>query len=117
VSFKFCVKFYIRRELRALRLGHCGVETRVSTLASSYCSDAEMQKALRLGTAVMLRRGFQALYLGTALVAMISLAPGIWTLLSDDLSSVIFGQSAEPLQNFQCSVVDWDGFRNTLDFD
>ena len=48
---------------------------------------------MRLGTTVMLRRGFQALRLGTALVAMISLTPGVWSLLSDDLSSVIFGQS------------------------
>ena len=47
-------------------------------------------QALRLGTAVVLRRDFQALRLGTALVAMISLASEVWTLLSDDLSSVIF---------------------------
>jgi len=50
-------------------------------------------QAPRLGTAVMLRRDFQALRLGTALVAIISLAPEIWILLSDDLSSVIYGQS------------------------
>ena len=56
----------------------------------------------------MLRRGFQVLRrycsdaetrlsscLGTALVAMISLASRVWTLLSDDLSSVIFGQSTK----------------------
>ena len=35
---------------------------------------------------------------------------------SDDLSSVIFFDSLQnPLQSFQYSVVDWDGFRNTLD--
>ena len=66
-----------------MRLCHCGeVESRVSTLA-----------LLRLGTATMLRRGFQALRLRTALVAMISFASGVRILLSDDLSSVIFGQS------------------------
>ena len=37
-------------------------------------------------------------------------------LASDDLSLVIFGQSIDPLQSFRYSVVDWDGFRNTLDF-
>ena len=57
---------------------------RVSTLASWYCSDA---------TAVMLRRGFQPSCLGVEVVAMISPVSGVWTLLSDDLSSVIFGQS------------------------
>ena len=43
--------------------------------------------------AVMLRRGFQPSRLGDALVVMISLASGVWTLLFDDLSSVIFRQS------------------------
>ena len=42
---------------------------------------------------VMLRRGFQPSCLGDALVVMIRLASEVWTLLSDDLSSVIFGQS------------------------
>ena len=41
---------------------------------------------------VMLRRGFQSSRLGAMLVAMISLASGVWTLLFDDSSSVIFRQ-------------------------
>jgi len=49
---------------------------------------------LRILVIVMiLRRGFQPSRLGAALVAMISLASGVWTMLFDDLSSVIFGQS------------------------
>ena len=62
---------------------------------------------LRLGTAIMLRRGFHAprlgpcsdvetwvltSRLGAALIAMISLAFGVWILLFDDLSLVIFRQ-------------------------
>ena len=84
VSVKFCVKLCVRRGLWAMRLGRCGkVETRVLTLASWYCSDA---------TAVRLRRGFRPLRLGAVLVAMISPASAVWTLLFDDLSSVIFRQ-------------------------
>ena len=65
VSFKFCVKFYVRRGLRALRLGHCGeAEMQVSTLAS--------------GAAVMLRRGFQALRLGHHS----DVETRVWTLVS-----------------------------------
>ena len=41
---------------------------------------------------VMLRREFQPSRLGAVLVAMISLASGVWILLFDDLSSVIFRQ-------------------------
>ena len=70
---------------------------------------------LRLCTAVTLRRGFQpsrlgpcsdvetrvsTLRLGAALVAMISLASGVWILLLDDLSSVIFRQPTEPPPKF-----------------
>ena len=88
MSFKFCVKLYVRRGRQALRLGHCGTAV---MLRRDF-------QALRLGTAVMLRRGFQAL-LGTALVAMLSLASGV-TLLFDDLSSVIFRQSTEPPPKF-----------------
>jgi len=84
VSFKFCVKLCVRRGLWALCLGRYGkVETRVSTLASWYCSDT---------TAVRLRHGFQPLRLGAVVVAMISLASGVRTLFFDDLSSVIFRQ-------------------------
>ena len=74
----------MRRGLWALRLDRCGkVETRVLTLTSWYCSDA---------TVVRLRRGFRPLCLGAVVVAMISPAPGVWTLLFGDLSSVIFRQ-------------------------
>ena len=67
---------------------------------------------LRLDTAIMLRRGFHAprlspcsdvetrgfqpSRLGAALVAMISLASGVWILLLDDLSSVIFRRLQSP---------------------
>ena len=78
----------LRRDIQALCLGHCSdVETR-----------------------------FQPSRLGAALVAMISFASGVWTLLSDDLSSVIIGQSTELPPKFSISAVDWDIFRNTLDF-
>ena len=49
---------------------------------------------------VILRRRFHSSLLGAALVAMISLASGVWTLISDDLSLVIFGQSTEPPKVF-----------------
>ena len=42
--------------------------------------------------AAILRRGFQPSHIGAALVAMISLASGVWILLFDDMSSVIFRQ-------------------------
>ena len=48
---------------------------------------------LCLGIVVMLRCGLRVLRLGSASVASISLKPEAWTLLSDDLSSVIFRQS------------------------
>ena len=41
----------------------------------------------------MLRRGFQPSRLGVALVAMISLASGVWILLFANLSLMIFRQS------------------------
>ena len=55
---------------------------------------------LRLGTTITLRRGFQPSCLGAALVAMINLASGVWILLFDDLSSVIFRQPTEPPPKF-----------------
>ena len=74
-ELQVCVKFHVRRGLRALRLGHCGeVETRVSTLASLYCSDAETRVSILASchcsdveTRVLISR------LGAAAVAMISL--------------------------------------------
>ena len=59
-------------------------------------------------------RRLRALRLDIVRVALISLAYETWTLLSDDLYSVIFRQSTEPPPKFY-SVVDWDRFRNTLD--
>ena len=56
-------------------------------------------QALRLSIEVVLRCGLQALRLGITLVALINVASLInlaseaWTLLSNDLSSVIFRQS------------------------
>ena len=50
----------------------------------------------------MLRRGFRPPRLGAEVVAMISLASGVWTLLSDDLSSVIIGQSIKT--SIYCSL-------------
>ena len=55
---------------------------------------------LRLGTVIMLRRGFQPSRLGAALMAMTSPASGVWILLFDDLSSVIFRQPTEPPPKF-----------------
>jgi len=54
----------------------------------------------RLGIVLMLRRGLQALRLGITCVVMISLASEVYTLFSDDLSSVIFRQSTEPPSKF-----------------
>jgi len=53
----------------------------------------------------MLRRGFQLSRLGTELVAVISLTSKVWTLLSDDLSSVIFGQSTEKNGEFGLELI------------
>ena len=74
----------MRRGLRALCLGHYGeVETRVSTRASWYCSDAETWLSNSASWYCSdAETSFQALRLGTVLVAMISLAPGVWILLS-----------------------------------
>ena len=45
----------------------------------------------------MLRRRLHPSRLGTALAAIISLISEVWTLLSDNLSLVIFGQSTVAL--------------------
>ena len=48
----------------------------------------------RLSAAVMLRRRFRPSRLGAAVIAMISPASGVWTLLFDDLSlRVLWGWS------------------------
>ena len=49
--------------------------------------------ALCLGITMVSRRGLRALRLCFARVALISLTSEAWTLLFDDLSSVIFRQS------------------------
>ena len=48
--------------------------------------------APRLGPCSDVERGFQLSRLGALLMTMISLASGVWILLFDDLSSVIFRQ-------------------------
>jgi len=73
-------------------------------------------RALHLGITVMQGHRLRALRLDITRMALISLASELWTLLSDDLSSVIFRQSQNPLQNFQNSAIDLDRFQNTLDF-
>ena len=74
--------------------------------ASWYCSDAEMRLSCRvLVIAVMLRRGFQSSCLGAMLVARISLAFGVCTLLFDDLSSVIFRQPTMSLECYSTALV------------
>jgi len=52
-------------------------------------------RTLRLSIGGMLGRILRALCLGIKWVALISLASEVWTLLSDDLSSMIFRQSTE----------------------
>jgi len=56
--------------------------------------------ALRLGIAMVLRRGLRGLRFAFVRVTLISLASETWTMLSDDLSSVIFRQSTEPPPKF-----------------
>ena len=78
------------RETQALDSTSChcnNVETRVSTLAPMVLT-------------VMLRRGFQPSRFGAALVAMINFASGVWILLLDDLSSVIFRQPTKVTLGF-----------------
>ena len=50
-----------------------------------------------------MRSGLWTPRLGAALVAMINLASGVWILLLDDLSSVIFRQLTEPPPKFSIS--------------
>ena len=101
--------------LRASRLGvtvvlKCRLQTlcrasrlRRGTWALCLSTEVVLTRGLwflRLGIAVGLRCGLRALHLGSARVALISLASEAWTLLSYDLSSVIFRQSrAFPQQN------------------
>ena len=53
---------------------------------------------LRLSITMVLRRGLRALHFAFERVALISLGSETWTLLSDDLSLVIFRQSINPNQ-------------------
>jgi len=89
-------------------------ETRASNSASSFTWDANFGLCVLvlqwcwdaafmlrvLVIAVILRHGFQSSHLDAMLVAMISLASGFWTLLFDDLSSVIFRQPTESPPKF-----------------
>ena len=87
------------RELRAL----LDASFEPCILALQWCWDAGFEPcvltlrwcwfwALRLGITVVLRRRLRALRFGITWMALISLAPKVWTLLSDDMSSVIFRQ-------------------------
>ena len=74
-------------------------ETRASSSMSEYWSGTAT-RALSLGIAMVLRYELRALRFVFTRVALISLASETWTLLSDDLSSVIFRHSREPPQKF-----------------
>jgi len=83
----------LKRELRTLYRA-----SRVKHGLRALCLSTEVVLRrgllfLRLGIAVVLRRGLRALRLSSARVASISLTSEAWTLLSDDLYSVIFRQS------------------------
>ena len=60
----------------------------------------------RLGATVMLRRRFRPSRLGATVMAMISPVSGVWTLLFDDLSLMIFRQPtiASPENLFKTQV-------------
>ena len=79
-------------------------------------------QALRLSIEVVLRCGLQALRLGITLVALINVASLInlaseaWTLLSNDLSSVIFRQSTEPRPVFETPWLTGTGFETLWTF-
>ena len=91
-----------KRELQILR--QSSRETRALYSASWYCNNAEMRVSTlaSLVLAVMSRRGFQPSRLGATLMAMISPASGVWILLFDDLSSVIFRQpTMQPSRNLK----------------
>ena len=78
-SFGLCVWVLhgcLRRKFQAMHLGHWSeAETRVSTLASWYYSGAETR--LSSSASWLLRRWFQPLRIGAALVAML---PCVWSL-------------------------------------
>ena len=84
------VAVMLRRGFRPLRLGVAVV------LRRGF-------RPSRLGAAVTLRRGFRPSRLSAALIAMISPASGVWTLLFDDLSLVIFRQPTELLPKIFCA--------------
>jgi len=76
-------------EMRVLTFASCcwsNTETRVSTLASWCCSDAET-RVLTLAS-------------WCCSDGYVSLAPVVWILLSNDLSSKIFRQPTEPPPKF-----------------
>jgi len=92
----------LRRGVRALRLGIAMMlRRRFQALRLGFAMMLRHGfRALRLGIVMMLRREFQALRLGITSMIFISLTSKIWTLLSDDLSSVIFKQPTEPPPKF-----------------
>ena len=87
------VAVVLKRELQTLYRA-----SRVRRGLQSLCLSTEVVLRcefwfLCLGIAVVSRYGLRALRLGSARVALISLASKAWTLLSDDSSPVIFRQS------------------------
>ena len=90
----------LKRELRTLYRA-----SRVRRGFQTLCLSTEVVLRcellfLCLGIAVVLRHGLRALRLGFARVALISRASEAWTLLFDDLPSVIFRQSTKPPPKF-----------------
>ena len=65
---------------------------------------------------MVLRCGLRALRFAFALVALISLASETWTLLSDDLPSVIFRQFTEPRPVFETPWLTGTGFKTLWTF-
>jgi len=102
----------IRRVPQASRL-RCGLQTLcLSTEVVLRCG----LRTLRLGIRGMLGNRIQIPRLGIARVALISLA--LWILFYYLMTyfQQFLDSLQNPLQSFQSSTVDWDGFRNTLDF-
>jgi len=92
-ALRLCAAVVLKHELQTL----CWA-SRVRRELQALCLSTEVVLRLglwflHLGIAVVLRRGLRALRLSSARVALIIVAPKAWTLLSDDLSSVIFRQS------------------------
>ena len=106
------------------RWGNAGRGSRASRLRrglQAVCLSTEVVLrrrpwALRLGIAVVLRHGLRAPRLNFTWVALLAsqLKHEFYYLMT--YLQWILDSLQNPLQSFQNSTVDWDGFRNTLDF-